>query len=94
MIKGTLTPEQVGIETRPTGSLEGGDAQFNLSILHRVLDGKGDGYGDAVAYNSGAMIYVAGKADSIEEGVAVARAAILDGRAKEKLDAWVRMTRT
>ena len=89
----TLSPEQVGIAVHPIDAVAGGDAQFNLNILHHLLEGKGDACGDAVAYNSGAMIYVAGKAGSIAEGVALARAAIEDGRAKEKLDAWVRMTR-
>lgn len=88
----TLEPEQAGLKKHSGNSLAGGDASHNIGILRRVLENQADGYGDAVALNAAALLYVAGMAGSIGEGVGLAKAAIRDGRAKDKLDAWVRLS--
>ncbi|KAB7775210.1 anthranilate phosphoribosyltransferase, partial [Xanthomonas sp. LMG 12460] len=47
---------------------------------------------DIVAFNAGAALYVAGLAADIGAGIALARAAIADGRARAKLEAYVACT--
>ena len=42
--------------------------------------------------NAGAAIYVAGRADTLEQGVRAAEAAIDDGRATATLDRLVQMS--
>ena len=48
---------------------------------------------DIVALNAGAALYVAGVADSIEDGIGRARDAITDGRAATRLQAFIETTR-
>ncbi|MGC9320455.1 MAG: anthranilate phosphoribosyltransferase, partial [Armatimonadota bacterium] len=49
---------------------------------------------EIVLLNAGAAIYVGGKADSVAEGIELARAAIDCGEALEKLDGLREMSRT
>ena len=93
--EGTITnkglhPEDVGLKSYPSDALAGGDARMNLKILHSILAGDPSAYRDAVLYNSGAIIYVGGKAASIREGVEHARVAVDSGAAKEKLASWIK----
>lgn len=87
-----LSPEQVGLKRMPYGAVAGGDASRNLQLLKGVLEGKRESYCGAVLMNAGALLYVANKAESIKDGVATARAAIADGRAKNKLEEWIAAT--
>lgn len=86
----TLRPEDTGITSYPAKSLVGGDTTFNVAILRKVFEGDNSPYRDAVVLNAGAMIYVAGKAESIGDGTQMAAKAINDGAAKGKLDDWVK----
>lgn len=70
----------------------GGDPQTNAAIVQRVLSGEKGAYRDIVLANAGACIYVAGLADSIREGVAIAAAAIDSGKAYSKLEQLIRTT--
>jgi len=88
----TVAPEDVGLERFPEDSLTGGDVARNLSILTAVLNGTQGAVRQAVLFNAGALVYVAGRVKSIREGVQVASEAVDSGRAKEKLQQWVRYT--
>jgi anthranilate phosphoribosyltransferase len=88
----TLKPEDASITSWPTGSLVGGDADHNVKTLHRILEGEKSPYRDAVVLNAGAMIYVAGKAESIRDGVRGAEQTIDSGAAKGKLGEWVKVS--
>ncbi|MMZ68970.1 Anthranilate phosphoribosyltransferase [compost metagenome] len=70
----------------------GGDAATNAHIIHRVLNGEQGPYRDVVLANAGACIYVAGLADSLQEGVATAAQVIDTGKAKEKLQQLIMAT--
>lgn len=87
-----ITPEQLGLATVPMNAIIGGDAAENAAIIRRVLGGERSPYRDVVLANAGACIYVAGRAGSLREGVAVAAAAIDDGRAADKLNEWIAVT--
>ncbi len=87
------------------GALAGGTPAQNAAVTRAILraeDGAGEGARDDGALadgapageglaliNAGAAIYTAGRADSIAEGVAAARAAIADGRAARTLERYV-----
>lgn len=90
---GECTPETVGLKRMAHGAVVGGDAAWNLQILRELLDNHLESYGGAVVYNAGAMLYVAGIAGSIAEGVSAARESIADGRAKRKLQDWIAASR-
>ncbi len=85
ILRYTLQPEDLGLPRSQAADIAGGDAQENALIIREVFQGKRPAAQDLVALNAGAVIYVAGKAASLIEGVEKAQRAIRDGRAMEKL---------
>ncbi|MFC5365756.1 anthranilate phosphoribosyltransferase [Salinirubrum litoreum] len=84
----TLTPADIGIDRAPIEAVTGGTPQANADDLVGIVEGDVTGpKRDIILANAGAAVYVAGLADSIEEGVTVAAQAINSGDAAEKLDA-------
>lgn len=80
-----ITPEQVGLSRWEPADLKGGDASVNAEALRAVLEGAPGAYRDIVLINSAATLLVAGKAETLAEGVAIARASIDSGAARERL---------
>jgi anthranilate phosphoribosyltransferase len=64
-----------------------------VEMLLAALENRHAGAAAIVALNAGAAIYVSGRAISLMEGVAQARAAIESGAGREKLDAYVRFSK-
>ncbi len=91
---GTLSPDDCNLPTHPQGALGGGDVDRNLSILKSLLAGDKSAYRDAVRMNAGLMLQVAGKVESLSEGVAASTEAIDSGKARATLDKWVTATRS
>ncbi|MCO8265390.1 anthranilate phosphoribosyltransferase [Haloferax prahovense] len=84
----TLTPADLGLEQAPIEEVAGGTPQENADDLEGILTGDVTGpKRDLILANAGAAVYVADLADSLAEGVEVARDAIESGAAKAKLDA-------
>ena len=63
-------------------------AEITLSILNGQKGPKRN----AVVLNSAVALYVAGKADSIEDGVRLASEIIDSGRAKKQLEKFIEYT--
>ena len=81
-----LTPEDAGLERTTFEQLKGGDAEYNAAAVRDVLEGEKNAFRDIAVFNSGASLVVAGKAESLEEGVSLAQQSIDDGNAKAALD--------
>jgi anthranilate phosphoribosyltransferase len=88
-----ISPEELGIQRQPIEAIAGGDAAKNASIARAILGGEKGPRADIVAANAGAALYVAGEAPTIRHGVALAREAIASGRAREKLEQLIAVTR-
>lgn len=84
-----VTPEDFGLTRCSLECVRGGDAVENAAILRAVLGGEAGPRRDVVLLNAGAALRVADRAESIDEGIVMARAAIDSGRALEKLDAYI-----
>lgn len=91
-----LEPREVGIDPGARGAdaqgPQGGTPEQNATVTRAILEGDGAGGapGEALAViNAGAAIYAAGGADSIAEGVQLARSAIAEGRAAAALERYV-----
>jgi anthranilate phosphoribosyltransferase len=70
----------------PAG-LAGGDPADNARMVLGILGGDAPGVARAaVVVNAAAAIYVAGLADSLEDGIAVAEKSIDSGAARDALD--------
>jgi anthranilate phosphoribosyltransferase len=88
----TVEPRQFGFETAPLESLQVADAAASKARVEAVLANEPGPSRDVVVLNAAAALYVAGVADSLWDGVALADAAIASGKAREKLDQLVRFT--
>jgi anthranilate phosphoribosyltransferase len=81
------TPDDYGLATCRPEDLEGGDAEYNANELVRVFTGEDTGpHRDALLMGSSLVLEMMGAAGTPAEGVAMAAAAIDDGRAKSFLD--------
>lgn len=89
----TLHPETLGIAQAPLSALRGGDAAENAAILRSILGGERSPRADAVALSAGAALYVADRAASVREGLALAREVLASGAAEAKLAQLVEASR-
>jgi anthranilate phosphoribosyltransferase len=88
-----VTPEQVGIARARDGAVGAGTPDQNAAVLRAVLEGRPGTEHSLAVLNAGAAIYVAGRADSLGEGVLRAEEAIASGAAREVLVGWVELSR-
>jgi anthranilate phosphoribosyltransferase len=76
-----VSPEDAGLPYAPLESLKGGSPERNAAIASSILAGEPGPPTDVVLLNASAALVVAGRARDLREGVALARAALADGRA-------------
>jgi anthranilate phosphoribosyltransferase len=79
----------MGLARCDLGSLRGGTAADNASVVCRVLDGERGPHRDITVLNAGAGLVVAGLAENLPDGVDAAAAVIDDGRAAAVLSRLV-----
>ena len=84
-----ITPEQFGFERCLKEELVGGTPQENAKITLDILKGQKGPKLDAVLMNAGAAIYIGGKAQDLQEGIAIARQMIDEGKALKKLEDFI-----
>jgi anthranilate phosphoribosyltransferase len=88
-----LSAPDFGLEEGSPDPLKGGDADANAEILRAILGGFRRDARDVVLMNAAAALVVSGLAADYREGVARAARSIDEGRAREALDALVRISR-
>ena len=88
-----IHPEDFGISMAATRNLKVDNVEQSKSMLLGALNNEPGLPLEIVALNAGAAIYTAGLANTIAEGIAIARARIADGSALAKLNAFVGATR-
>jgi anthranilate phosphoribosyltransferase len=81
-----FSPESVGLARAGADALRGGDPAENARTILSILDGAPGPRRDAVVLNAAFVISVAGRTESIQEGVRLAGEAIDSGRARAVLD--------
>jgi anthranilate phosphoribosyltransferase len=82
-----LDPETLGLQRAPIAALAGGDLTANRSILEAVLQGRGSQpQADVVALNAALVLWAAGRAESVAEGLDQARQALASGLAWTALE--------
>ncbi|SEP24439.1 anthranilate phosphoribosyltransferase [Methylobacterium sp. ap11] len=82
----TLDPREVGLRLAQPEELRGGDPAYNAAALRAVLDGARTPYRDIGVLNAAAALVVAGRAGSLQDGVARAAQAIDTGAARAVLE--------
>ena len=89
-----VTPAELGVEAVAPEALAGGEPEENAELVRAVVAGEERGAARAaVLVNAAAAYYVAGRAESLAEGVAAAGRAIDSGAAAAVLDRLVRASR-
>ena len=88
----TVEPEQFHLKRCRLEELHGGNAEQSALIVRGVLDGKEGPARDVVLLNSGAAVYVSGRAGTIQDGIRLAAESIDSGKARQKLAELVEMT--
>ncbi len=87
----TITPEQFGFTSCKKEDLVGGTPAENAAITLGILKGEDKGpKRNAVLLNAGAALYIAGKADSLENGIKLAGELIDNGAALAKLEEFIK----
>jgi anthranilate phosphoribosyltransferase len=81
----TITPEEFGLERCTKEDLVGGTPEENAQITISILKGEKGHKRDTVLLNSGAALYIAGKAETFEAGVKLAAELIDSGKAYQTL---------
>jgi len=85
MTRRILSPEQFGLPRAQLKDIAGGLASENCDIARRILAGEPGPARGIVLANAALALFAAGRADSLEEGVRIARTAIDSGAAREKV---------
>jgi anthranilate phosphoribosyltransferase len=93
----TLQPADVGIAPASAAvdgqGAEGGTPLENAAVTRSILAGDAGLSADLAVINAGGAIYAAGRAESIADGVELARAALADGAAASALERYLEVSR-
>ena len=87
-----IEPEQFGFKKCDKEELVGGTPEENAKITLSILNGGKGPRREAVLMNAGAAFYVAGKADTLEDAVKLAAEIIDSGKAKARLDEFIKLS--
>lgn len=88
----SITPEEFGLNKTNISELAVNSAEESLAVIKKVLNNEAGPAKDIVKFNSGAAIYVAGLADSLQAGIEKAEEVIASGAAKIKLEELITLS--
>jgi anthranilate phosphoribosyltransferase len=81
----TITPEELGLDRSPLSALRVSSPSEGAAALQEVLSGRKGPRRDIVIANAAAAAVVAGLADELPDGIALAARSIDSGKAAEAL---------
>ena len=81
-----INPRQFGMYYANISDIKGGTPQENAKIILDVFGGEKSARRDIILLNAGASIYIGKKANSIAEGIEIAKQIIDSGKAMDKLN--------
>ncbi len=88
-----IDPTAYGIERQPLETIVGGDAEENAQILHNIFNNRATtAQRDIVMINAANAFIVDGKARDIQDGLEMAKEALLSGKAKAKLEEIIQVS--
>ena len=88
----SVFPDDYFNERQSLSGLSVLDAQESLAIITSALGGESPAAANLIALNAGAALYVAGCAESIQDGFVMAQQSITSGAASAKIDQLVMLT--
>jgi anthranilate phosphoribosyltransferase len=87
-----IAPEDAGLPRAVLADLKGGDAAYNAAALTSILKGAETPYRDIALFNAAAALVIAGRTANLQEGVAIADAALRSGKAALVLEKLVNIS--
>ncbi len=88
-----LTPEQFGFDRCTIEEISGGMPDYNAQLIRGIFSGEERGpKRSMVVLNAAGALYVGGKAESLEQGIELARKIIDSGAASRKLDELIEVS--
>ena len=88
-----IDPEEYGFKLCKPEDLVGGSPEVNKQIALDILKGNENGAKrDVVLLNAGVCLYIAKKAETIQDGISLAKKSLDSGKAYEKLEEFVKLT--
>ncbi|MHB8394611.1 MAG: anthranilate phosphoribosyltransferase [Candidatus Dormibacteria bacterium] len=87
-----IDPAELGIRSAPSSALAGGDAASNAAVARRVLAGEAGPMSDVVLLNSAAALVAGERAETLAEGLDLARASLGSGAAADVLERLIRVS--
>ncbi len=88
----TVKPEDFGFERCTKDELKGGTPAENAAITRDILGGAKGPKRNAVLLNAGASLYIAGKAETFEDGIRLAGEIIDSGKALATLEKMIEVS--
>ena len=87
-----VAPQELDLPRVSAEQIKGGSPDENAATLRRIFEGEAGPVRDVALLNSAAVIMVGGKAQDLQEGIALARDAINSGEALRKVDGLVELS--
>jgi anthranilate phosphoribosyltransferase len=89
----TISPREFGLTESAPSSISVQTVDESKAMVLAALENAAGPARDIVTLNAGASIYVAGLADSLAQGVELAKTTLESGAARRKVDEFVACTR-
>lgn len=84
--KGSLSPQDFGLETATLDQLQGGGPEENAHIVREILEGKPGPARDIVLANAAAGLFLGQRGSDLKSAMEIAHHAVDSGAAKRKLE--------
>ncbi|MCH2057347.1 MAG: anthranilate phosphoribosyltransferase [Thalassotalea sp.] len=89
----TISPENFGLARYSLEDIKGGTPEENAQTIKNILSGKGEAaHNAAVLINCAALLYLHGKADTLEGAIAIANEVLLSGQGLKTLESLVSLS--
>ena len=90
----TISPKQFGLSKSSIQEIYANSAEDSLMLVNEAFAGENSAVQDMIAMNSGAALYIASIANSIGDGIDLSFELMNNGKAADKLAAYVRISNT
>ena len=92
IIEYEISPKDFGLSLAKISEVTAQSPDDSLLLVREAFAGEKSAVQDMIALNAGAALYLAGKADSISDGVELSFALMNNGMAADKLASYVRIS--
>ena len=92
IIEYEISPKDFGLSLAKISEVAAQSSDDSLLLVREAFAGQKSAVQDMIALNAGAALYLAGKADSIADGVEMSFTLMNNGMAADKLAAYVRIS--